>query len=137
IETTRRIQPSAGNIGFSFKSLRNDLGGIQKLLKSNVYKTDAIVPASYWVKSKKPAAPKAEIKKDADKVKIIWQEQGKIKAFWIVVYAKDKNGWSYSILPSATKSIALSADRRISQIVVTSVDRLGNESPFRQLILKQ
>ena len=137
IETTRRIQPSAGNIGFSFKSLRNDLGGIQKLLKSDVYKTDAIVPASNWIKSKKPAAPKTEIKKDADKVKIIWQEQGKIKAFWFVVYAKDKNGWSYSILPSATKSIALSADRRISQIAVTSVDRLGNESPFRQLILKQ
>jgi len=137
IETTRRIQPSAGNIGYSFKSLRNNVGGIQELLKSNVYKTDAIVPASNWIKSKKPVAPKAIIKKDGDKLKITWQEQGKIKAFWFVVYAKDKNGWSYSILPAATKSIGLSADRQISQIVVTSVDRLGNESSIRQSILKQ
>ena len=136
IGATRRIQPSAGNIGFSFKSLRNDFGGIQQLLKSNVYQTDAIVPASGWIKSEKPRAPKVEIKKDAEKVKITWREQGKTKAFWFVVYAKDKNGWSFSILPSATKSIALSAKRQISQIAVTGVDRLGNESAVRQSILK-
>lgn len=137
IETTRRLQPSAGSIAFSFKSLRNDLGGIQKLLKSSVYQTDAIVPASNWIKSEKPAAPKVEIQKDGDKVKINWQEQGKIKAFWFVVYAKDKNGWSCSVLPAATGSIALSADRRISQIVVTSVDRMGSESPIRKTDLKR
>ncbi|HLM59733.1 MAG TPA: family 10 glycosylhydrolase [Pyrinomonadaceae bacterium] len=137
IEAARRIQPTAGNIGFSFKSFRNDFGGIQKLLKSSVYKTDAIVPASNWIKSVKPAAPKAEVKKDGDKLKIAWQEQGRIKAFWFVVYAKDKNGWSYSILPSATKSITLAADRQISQIVVTGVDRLGNESAARKSILKK
>ena len=137
IETTRRIQPSAGNIKFSFKSLRNDFGGIQKLLKSSVYQTDAIVPASDWIKSVKPRAPKFEIKKDAGEVKIIWREQGKTKAFWFVVYAKDENGWSRSVLPAATKSIALSTNRQLSQIAVTSVDRLGNESPVRQLILKR
>ena len=137
IETSRRVQPTAGNVGFSFKSFRNDFGGIQNLLKSNVYKTGAIVPASNWIKSLKPAAPKAEIKKEGDKLKITWREQGKIKAFWFIVYAKDKNGLSYSILPSLTKSIALSADRQISQIAVTSVDRLGNESSVRQSILKQ
>lgn len=136
IETSRRIEPSAGNIAFSFKSLRNDLGGVQEILKSSVYQTDAIVPASNWIKSEKPAAPKTEIKKEADKLKIVWQERGKTKAFWFVVYAKDKSGWSYSVLPAAAKTIALSAKRQISQIVVTSVDRLGNESPRRQTILK-
>lgn len=137
IETSRRVQSTAGNIGFSFKSFRNDSGGIQRLLKSSVYKTDAIVPASNWIKSVEPATPKVEIKKDDDKLKITWREQGKIKAFWFIVYAKDKNGWSYSILPSPTKGIALSTDRQISQIAVSSVDRLGNESAVRQSILKQ
>jgi hypothetical protein len=136
IEMTRRVQPTGGNIEFSFKSLRNDLGNIQELLKSGVYKSDAIVPASNWIKTKKPVAPKVEIKKDADKLKINWREQGNVKAFWFVVYAKDKNGWSYSILPSATTSIALSADRQISQIAVTSVDRSGNESTVKQTILR-
>jgi hypothetical protein len=55
-------------------------------------------------------------------------EQGNRKAFWFVVYAKDSSGWSYSILPASQKSIALSADRKIERVIVTSVDRLGNES---------
>ena len=137
IETTRRRQPTAGNIKFSFKSVRNDLGNLQKLLKSGVYKTDAIVPASNWIKTQKPGAPKVEIKKESGQLKINWREQGNVKAFWFIVYAKDKNGWSNSILPRSTKSIALSATRQISQIVVTSVDRLGNESSARQTIFKQ
>jgi hypothetical protein len=90
-----------------------------------------------WIKTKKPAAPKIEIKKDASQLKINWREQGKVKAFWFVVYAKDRNGWSHSILPRSTKSIALSATRQISQIVVTGVDRLGNESLARHTILKR
>jgi uncharacterized lipoprotein YddW (UPF0748 family) len=77
IETTRRLQPTAGNIGFSFKSFRNDFGGIPKLLKSSVYQTDAIVPASNWIKSKKPAAPKAEVKKTATKLKLPGGNKGK------------------------------------------------------------
>jgi hypothetical protein len=137
IETTRRLQPTAGNIKFSFKSVRNDLGNLQKLLKSGVYKNDAIVPASNWIKTKKPAAPKVEIKKELGQLKINWREQGNVKAFWFIVYAKDKNGWSYSILPRSTKSIALSEERQISQIGVTSVDRLGNESIPKQTILKR
>nr|MDQ3323034.1 family 10 glycosylhydrolase [Acidobacteriota bacterium] len=136
IETSRRLQPTAGNIEFSFKSLRNDLGGVQKLLTSGVYKSDAIVPVSNWIKTKKPAAPKIEIVKEADKLKIDWRERGAVKAFWFVVYARDKNGWSYSILPSATKSITLSSERQISQVAVTSVDRLGNESTVKQVTLR-
>lgn len=132
IETTRRLQPTAGSIHFSFKSLRNNLGNVQELLKTGVYKTEAIVPASNWIKAKKPAAPKVQIKKESGSLKINWQEQGKVKSFWFVVYAKDKNGWSYSVLPAATKSIVLSSERQISQIVVTGVDRLGNESPAKQ-----
>ena len=57
-----------------------------------------------------------------------WMESGERKAFWFVVYAKDKDGWTWSVLPAAEKSISLTADRKIEKIVVTSVDRLGNES---------
>jgi hypothetical protein len=75
-------------------------------------------------------APKVKITRDKNFIRAAWKEQGTRKAFWFVVYAKDNNGWSYSVLPAIKKSIALSADREVSMIVVTSVDRLGNESPF-------
>lgn len=128
---TRQIQQTAGNIQFSFKSVRNDFDGVQKALREKVYSKAAVIPNSAWIKAPKIFAPKVKIRRDDKFVKASWTEQGERKAFWFIVYAKDKNGWGYSILPAATRSIALSADRKIEKIIVTSVDRLGNESQNR------
>jgi len=128
ISYTREIQLTPGNIQFSFKSVRSDFDGIQKALRENAYQREAIIPQSNWIKTAKILAPKVKITRDAQFVRANWTQQGAKKAFWFIVYAKDKNGWSYSIVPSAQKSIALSADRKVEKIIVTSVDRLGNES---------
>jgi len=128
ISMTREIQPTAGNIQFSFKSVRSDFDKIQTALREKSYRREAIIPASPWLKTAKPSAPKVEIRRDAGRVRASWRETGRQKAFWFVVYAKDKNGWSYSVLPASEKSITLSADRQIEKLIVTSVDRLGNES---------
>jgi len=130
IKLTREIQTTDGNVQFSFKSLRSDFDSVQNALCKNVYAGDALVPASPWIKSQKPLAPKVKITRDAKTVRAAWTENGARKAFWFVVYAKDKNGWSYSVLPAAQKSVALSANRKIEKIIVASVDRLGNESAF-------
>jgi uncharacterized lipoprotein YddW (UPF0748 family) len=129
IRLTRGSPLTLGAIHFSFKSLRNDLGGIQKLLREKVYVKDALIPKSPWVKTPGVLAPKVKITRDENLVRAAWREQGAGKAFWFVVYVKDKNGWDYSVLPSTEKSIALSADRQVEKIVVKSVDSLGKESP--------
>ena len=128
ISLTKDSPLTLGALHFSFKSLRNDLGGIQKLLREKVYAGDALIPQSAWIKTPKILAPKVKITRDGNFVRAAWTEQGKRRAFWFVVYAKDKNGWSYSVLPATKKSIALSADRKVEKVVVTSVDRTGNES---------
>ena len=128
IKITQASPETLGAIHFSFKSLRNDLGGIQKSLRERVYTKEALIPQSNWIKSAKPLSPKVNIKRDKNFVRVNWTERGARKAFRFVVYAKDVNGWSYSVLPASEKSIALSADRNIGKIIVTSVDRLGNES---------
>ena len=126
IGLTRQDPLTLGGIHFSFKSLRNDMGGIQGKLRDAVYTRDAVVPASPWMKAAKLTSPKVEIKRDATYVRASWPA---VKdAFWYVVYAKDKDGWSYSIQPASETSIALSANRKIDSIVVKAVDRLGNES---------
>jgi Uncharacterized protein conserved in bacteria len=130
ISYTREIQTTRGNIQFSFKSVRSDLDKIQQALREKLYRRAAVVPRSFWIKTQKPLAPKVEITSDENFVRAAWTERGKRKAFWFIVYAKDKNGWSYSVLPAAQKSISLSADREIEKIIVTSVDRLGNESDW-------
>lgn len=136
IKLTNVSPQTLGAIHFSFKSLRNDLGGIQKLLREKVYAKDALIPQSPWIKPPKILPPKVKITRDETFVRAAWREQGTRKAFWFVVYAKDKSGWGYSVLPATEKSIALSADRKIEKIVVTSVDRLGNESSFSELNIK-
>jgi uncharacterized lipoprotein YddW (UPF0748 family) len=128
VKITRKSPETLGTIQFSFKSLRRNLGNIQAKISERAFQKDALIPLTSWIKTAKPLAPKVTVKKEADKVKVTWTEQGTKKAFRFVVYAKDKNGWSYSILPAAQKSIILSAERKIEKIIVTSVDRLGNES---------
>ena len=128
IELTRKSAETSGAIYFSFKSLRNDMGGIQKTLRDRVYTHEAITPRFSWITSAKPESPKVTVSRDKKYVRANWTERGSRKAFWFVVYAKDKDGWSYSVLPASERSISLTANRRIEKIEVTSVDRLGNES---------
>jgi uncharacterized lipoprotein YddW (UPF0748 family) len=130
IKLTEQSPETRGAIHFSFKSLRNDMGGIQKVLGETVYAKDALIPQTGWIKTAKLLAPKVKITRDEKLVRAAWTEKGARKAFWFVVSVKDKNGWSYSVLPAVEKSIALSADRKVEKIFVASVDRLGNESPF-------
>ena len=128
IERTRGSDLTKGAIFFSQKSLRNDMGQIQNTLMNKVYKTDAVVPRSPWIKVPKIASPALTVKREGEFVRANWWEKGNRKAFWFVVYAKDKDGWSHSILPASEHSISLSASRKIEKVIVRSVDRLGNES---------
>jgi len=41
---------------------------------------------------------------------------------------KIRTAVTYSVLPSSEKNISLTASRKIDTVIVTSVDRLGNES---------
>ncbi|MGD9631151.1 MAG: glycoside hydrolase family 10 protein [Pyrinomonadaceae bacterium] len=126
VSATRQDPLNLGAIHFSFKSLRNDMGGIQERLRDSVYARDAIIPASPWIKSKRLRSPKVTIRRDAEHVRAAWPKVS--GAFWYVVYAKDENGWGYSIKPSSERSISLSTERKIERILVKAIDSLGNES---------
>jgi uncharacterized lipoprotein YddW (UPF0748 family) len=128
IKLTRRSPLTSGAIQFSLKSLRNDLGGIQKILREGVYAEDALIPRSPWIRTARLLPPKVKITRRGNLVGAHWKERGRRKAFWFVVYVEDAGGWHYSVLPAAQKSISLPTDRNVRKIVVTSVDRLGNES---------
>ena len=102
------------------------MGGIQAKLRDEVYTRDAIIPASPWMKAAKLSSPKVTVKRDAEFVRASWLTVS--GAFWYVVYAKDSDGWTYSVQPASKTSITLSANRKINSVVVKAVDRLGNES---------
>jgi uncharacterized lipoprotein YddW (UPF0748 family) len=129
IRLTRGRAVTRGAIHFNLKSLRNDSGGIQQVLRKDVYARDALIPRSPWVKTARLLPPRVKVSRGADFVRAVWTEQGARKAFWFIVYVEDRSGWSFSVLPAAERSISLSADRLVKKVLVTAVDRLGNESP--------
>jgi uncharacterized lipoprotein YddW (UPF0748 family) len=129
VEISRaKSRETAGNIFFSFKSLQKNLGGVSDELRQKSYRREVLIPESPWIKRMKPSTPVVQISQSGEKINVKWHEKGNRRAFWFVVYAKDTNGWNYSILPQTENSIVLSKSRKISEIAVTSVDRLGNES---------
>ena len=136
IERTRQVLPeTSGAIHFSAKHLLKNTNGVSDVLQTTVYQQNALIPVSPWLSKQKPLPPKIKTQTVGDKLQISWNERGAQKAFWFVVYAKNANGWTHSILPASQKSVALSKNRKIEQVVVTSVDRRGNESnaTFRKL----
>ena len=128
IRDVRRDASSPGEVFFSFKSLRNDLGGIRRTLRDEVYSSDALVPATPWIKTRPPAPPRVSIVRTLGLVRVNWTPGRGTPPFRYVVHALDAKGWSHSILPAAARSISLSASRNIRRVIVRSVDRLGNQS---------
>lgn len=128
IGLSREIQRSHGNVQFSLKSIRNDLGGIKRALLEGPYRHAALIPEFSWIGAEAPSAPRVSIERDAELVRIKWSETGRRKAFWFVVYAKDAIGWSSSVVPASQRSMALSAKRKVEKVIVKSVDKLGRIS---------
>ena len=128
IERTRLTPATTGAVYFSFKSLRNNMGGIQDQLRGRVYKRDAVVPKFGWIRSERPRSPKLTVTRNSRDFRATWAARGRRPAFWFVVYVKDKDGWSYSVLPASERSVSFSRDLNIEKIKITAIDRVGNES---------
>ncbi|QQS32330.1 MAG: family 10 glycosylhydrolase [Acidobacteriota bacterium] len=115
-----------GGIFFSHKSLRNDLGGIQNVLRNEVFRRDAVLPDFPWIKSSTPKRPRVRIERGDLYVRANWNSIP--NALQYVVYVRDDSGWSYSVLPAGETTILLSAGRGIRDIVVKTVSRAGKMS---------
>lgn len=107
-----------------------------KALIDGPYKKQALVPASPWLGSQAPAAPTVSMETQIDKVKVSWTHTDEASVFRWVVYYEYGNQKKYQILNRKDRSIILekfitatgNEKLSISNIVVTAVDRLGNES---------
>ena len=96
---------------------------------------DALVPPSTWLGAKAPAAPKVESNTQNELVHTSWTHPADKQVFHWVVYYQYGSTWAYKILTRGEHSIDLplhSQDKTgqlvLNKMLVTAVDRLGNES---------
>ena len=135
INLTRSMLPkSMGSVHWSVSSLTKN-PTLTKELKAGPYSIPALVPASPWLDNIAPASPQVAMNKSKEKLNVQWSSKDKDAASWIL-YAQYDNKWEYTIMSKDQLNASLqllSADiagktSTLKNIMVTSVDRTGNES---------
>ncbi|MDR1860414.1 MAG: family 10 glycosylhydrolase [Bacteroidales bacterium] len=140
IQTMRSIGGIGGSIFYSAKHFNRDLLGFQDSLRVNLYRHPALVPTMPWIDDKPPLAP-VKPRKRGKNVK--WEapkfSSELDRPVSYVVYAAKKgapvNPDTAESVVGITRNTSLHVNKTAGKrsqwyVVVTAVDRLGNESEF-------
>lgn len=116
---------------------------LSKAISEGPYRRDALVPDSPWLDSTAPESPIAVPRVEGETVNISWVPDNTEDAFRYVVYYRYGDNWNYKIMNRKDHSFEI--DRYIMRgksekiplraIAVTAVDRTGNESQFKEIVL--
>jgi uncharacterized lipoprotein YddW (UPF0748 family) len=135
----REQEGAGGSIHFSMRALMENRGGIAERLLREVYSQPALIPASPWLGRSRISAPMVHIKRALEDGQIVceWDSSSSDAVRLWTVRVKIGDEWTVSILPRSERSLKLSADLPLRMVVVSAVDRLGQESGVGIKKLKQ
>jgi hypothetical protein len=125
-----------GEVHFSMKAFVDSVRILPEALVKGPYAQKALVPPSPWLDSQAPEAPQVQSFSKRDT--LFLQRTGhNSDVFQWVVYFKIQANWHYQILngsqnefrlPLSRKAKTDEAETSVKQVLVSYVDRLGNES---------
>jgi uncharacterized lipoprotein YddW (UPF0748 family) len=133
--TCEHVMNAPGHIHFSMKAIMQNREGLADALKSGVYAQPALVPASTWLDNAPPGKPSAKLvkktKKQVWKLKLQATElqlsPGRGEKPWqYAIWKYDGSAWKFQVIPGKWKAVQL--EPNVTDVVVTAVDRSGNES---------
>jgi uncharacterized lipoprotein YddW (UPF0748 family) len=126
-----RARPEAtGVIWWNADSLRDDRGGIARLLRSEAFAQPALVPASPWLGAALPPTPtlRGTFGWRRRSLHLQWQVPAGETARWAVLQSLAGGTWRTEILPGTggTRTFDLRQEGRLPEVVqVTLVSRTG------------
>lgn len=127
---------STGHIHFSARQLRRD-AGLNDLLRGKAYTEPALVPASPWLDRTTPGMPTASVgSTPAGGRRATWGAAPGDRPFLFVVKIEQAGRWRTRIVPASERNADLPASPAVSRIAVSAVDRVGNESGPRVVVVK-
>ena len=99
-------------------------------LFNELYASPALIPASPWLSSRKPVAPRASVARDSASRDHMLRIMSAAGARWITVRALFDGAWRSWVIPATQKSLVLTPGTAAAptRVVVTAVDRFGTES---------
>lgn len=132
--TRSLISKSMGAIHWNISSLVKNPDLAEKLM-GGPYTHQALVPASPWLDNIMPSAPVVSTQKKDDQLLVNWKAKDTDLSQWIV-YTQYGNQWEYTIYSKSENNASLpihvkgddGSNNVLKNIIVTAVDRAGNES---------
>lgn len=118
-----------GHIHFSIAALMQNRKGVSDQLKAVSYQGPALVPASPWLGSEAPPAPTVALRRHASGLAVAL---GNVqRASQVAIWARYGEEWRFNVVPAGRSEVVLTDEQGVParSVVVSAVDRLGNESP--------
>lgn len=133
ISITRLEEGANGNVHFSAKVFMQNRDSIVDRLLAGPYAGPALVPPSPWLDSIPPKPPRATLRNDsATRALVVDFAPGNQESVWRwVVRYRVGPDWSTLLLPGMQRSHMFapsSAKAPPDEVVISAVDRVGNES---------
>ncbi|WP_374443319.1 glycoside hydrolase family 10 protein [Epilithonimonas sp.] len=136
IEVTRQIvKNNTGEVHWSIAGITKSKA-MQDELKLNVYKDKALIPETKWLSSKDLPELDVTWKKQQSNFLLNWNKQAEALSY--VLYLKYGNNWQTEILsPELLSKIVPSESngKKLSTIVVRSVNRLGKLNDYKAVVV--
>ena len=132
VRLTRARSGATGNVHFSMKVLRDTASVLGQELAATVYDVPALVPASPWLDADAPSAPTLAIEHAGDR-QALAMTPGDEEPVWLWnVRTRHGAEWTVEVVPGWHQTIPLTG-RVPDEIVVSALDRVGNEGPSASL----
>lgn len=123
IALVRAAPAATGHIHYSMIALQQDRRGISARLQAGANAAPALVPATPWLPATPLPAPKLQIEPDG-RIRIVPGEGEPAASY--AVWRRHGAEWRFSVQPPGESGLNVAG---ADAVVVSAVDRLGNESP--------
>ncbi|WP_026932929.1 glycoside hydrolase family 10 protein [Christiangramia echinicola] len=143
IMITRGMLPeSKGTVHWSIGPLVKHKN-LARALVEGPYRKKALVPPSPWLDDSAPEVPEFSFKVENDRLLMNWEvSDPKDISRYVIWFKYEQGNWDYKILDGNVTSFSLQnvvgeKKKMMERIGITAVDRLGNQSDFKEIILKK
>lgn len=131
IGVTRTRAGTRGHVHFSIAPLMENRKGITDQLRARAYQSAALAPATPWLGSDLPASPKAVARRETGGTGLRLSAGPGKPVTHYAIWSRYGAEWRFAVAPSSRPVLLLPDDAvagAAQAVVVSAVDRLGNES---------
>jgi uncharacterized lipoprotein YddW (UPF0748 family) len=133
ISATRAQHGATGNVYFSMRSLMSGATGLPERIAAGPYAERALVPASPWLDNIPPPVPVVRAGRNpaTGDLTLNLRSPGPEPTWLWVIRSRSQSDWTTEIIPGFKATYAFArtvGPSPVDAVVVTAVDRTGNES---------